>query len=258
METVQSADGTTIAFDRSGSGPTLVIVVGAFCDRFSSKGLSSLLAPHFTVYEYDRRGRGMSGDRSAYAIEREIEDLDALIERAGGSALVYGHSSGAVLALESAARGVGITRLAAYEPPFTAADDEPEGSFEVLEQVRGALAGGNPDRAAILFLQGTGTPPAMVSMIQNGPGWAGMRELAHTLVYDLILANGGAAPVERLANISAPTLVIQGGDSPPWARHASDQVAGSVPDAQQLTLAGQTHAAADEILAPVLLDFFGS
>lgn len=135
-ETVVSTDGTTIAYQRSGAGPALILVVGAFCDRTTTADLSPLLVPHFTVYEYDRRGRGSSGDAPDYSIDREIDDLAALIAEVGGSALVYGHSSGAALALEAAARGVPITGLVAYEPPYTVLDDGSGGSTELLEGVR--------------------------------------------------------------------------------------------------------------------------
>ena len=256
MQTVTSADGTTIAYDRTGEGPALVLVVGAFCDRFSTVGLAEGLAAHATVYAYDRRGRGMSGDRQPYAVQREVEDLAAVIDAAGGSAMVYGHSSGGILGLEAAARGVPVTRLAVYEPPYTAGDDQPGGSTDLLEAVRAAVAAGERQRAAVTFLQGAGTPPQVLSHIQNGPGWSAMQELAPTLVYDLELANGGVAPAERLARISVPTLLLSGGDSPPWARQAAERVAGSVPDVREQTVPGQTHAVAPDALVPVLTEFF--
>src|SRR4051812_32489586 len=162
VEKTESTDGTPIAYQRSGSGPALVLVVGAFCDRMTTASLTPLLAPHFTVYEYDRRGRGASGDGGAYAVEREVEDLAAVVSAAGGQAYAYGHSSGAILALEAAARGVPLTRLALYEPPFTAPAGS-DGSDELLDEVRGCLDAGDPDGAAEAFMRGSGAPPEAVA-----------------------------------------------------------------------------------------------
>ena len=256
METLTSTDGTTIGYQQTGTGPTLVLVVGAFCDRSSTASLTPLLAPHFTVYEYDRRGRGSSGDSDHYSVDGEIDDLAALISAAGGSALVYGHSSGAALVLEAAARGLPIVGLAGYEPPYTAADDGSGGSEELLEGIRARIGAGDRDGAAALFMQGVGTPPEVVSMIQQGPTWPRMRELAPSLVYDLTLCNSGIVPRERLARIDVPTLTISGGASPEWAGRACATVAGAVPGARHVVLDGQTHAVDHEALAPVLIDNF--
>jgi pimeloyl-ACP methyl ester carboxylesterase len=256
VETLTSTDGTAIAYQRTGTGPALILTVGAFCDRSSTAPLSQLLAPYFTVYEYDRRGRGSSGDGDGYSVDREVDDLASLVEAAGGSALVYGHSSGAALALEAAARGLPITALAAFEPPYTAADDGTGGSGELLEGVRRCIAAGDRDGAARLFLEGSGTPPGVITMLQQSPGWARMRELAPPLVYDLTLCNGGTAPRERLSRIGVPTLTISGGDSPEWADRACATVAAAVPGARHEVLDGQTHAVAHDAVAPVLIEHF--
>jgi pimeloyl-ACP methyl ester carboxylesterase len=256
VETLISTDGTAITYQQTGTGPSLLLTVGAFCDRSSTASLTPLLAPHFTVYEYDRRGRGSSGDSDDYSVDGEIDDLAALISAAGGSAFVYGHSSGAALALEAAARGVPIAGLAAYEPPYTAADDGTGGSDELLEGVRAQIGAGDRDGAAALFLQGAGTPPEVITMLQQGPDWPRMRELAPSLVYDLTLCNGGVVPGERLARIGVPTVTISGGSSPGWAGRACATVAAAVPGARHVVLDGQTHAVAPDMVAPVVIDHF--
>jgi pimeloyl-ACP methyl ester carboxylesterase len=255
VETVLSTDGTPIAYQRSGTGPALLLVVGAFCDRSTTADLTPLLASHFTVYEYDRRGRGSSGDNPDYSIEREVDDLAALVSAAGGSARVYGHSSGGALALEAAARGVPISAVVAYEPPYTAMDDETGGSTALLESVRARIEEGDRDGAAALFLQGVGTPAEVLPMIRQSPGWPRMLELAPALVYDLTLGNGGIVPRERLAGIAVPTVAVSGGASPEWAARAGAAVADAVPGARHVVLDGQTHAVAHEVIAPLLLEF---
>jgi pimeloyl-ACP methyl ester carboxylesterase len=255
VEITESDDGTSIAYQRSGGGPALVLVVGAFCDRTSTASLAPLLAPQFTVFEYDRRGRGDSGAGGEYATEREVEDLAAVVAAAGGSAFAFGHSSGAVLALEAAARGVPITRLAAYEPPYTAPPGSP-GDDTLLDAVRARLDAGDPDGAAEAFMAGAGAQPEQVAGARQSPWWPRMRALAPTLVHDLVLCNGGAVPRERLAKIAVPTLAISGGESPPWAARACADVAAAVPAARTRVFEGQTHAAADDVLAPLLTAWF--
>jgi pimeloyl-ACP methyl ester carboxylesterase len=254
VDTLTSTDGTPIAYQSSGAGPALVLVVGAFCDRTTTADLTPLLAPHFTVYSYDRRGRGSSGDSPDYSTDREVDDLAALIVAAGGSARVYGHSSGAALALEAAARGVPISGMVAYEPPYTARDDGTGGSTELLEGVRARIAAGDRDGAAALFLQGAGTPAEVVPMIRQSPGWPRMLELAPALVYDLTLSNGGVVPRQRLARIGVPTVTVSGGASAEWAARAGAAIADAVPGARHVVLAGQTHAVAHEVIAPLLIE----
>ena len=188
MELIESADGTRIALDRSGSGPPLVIVLGAFCDRSTSKPLAALLAPRYTVYEYDRRGRGDSGNGLPLSTEGEVQDLAAVVAAAGGPPFVYGHSSGGALALEAAARGVEMRSLAVYEPPYTG-DDHPGPEFgEQLDQL---VAARRRDQAAERWLAMTGTPLPIIESIKSSPGWAHRQALAHTLSQDLRLANNG-------------------------------------------------------------------
>jgi pimeloyl-ACP methyl ester carboxylesterase len=254
VEKLTSTDGTPIAYEFSGAGPALVLVVGAFCDRSTTADLTPLLAPHFTVYSYDRRGRGSSGDSPDYSIEAEVDDLAAVIAAAGGSARVYGHSSGGALALEAAARGVPISGVVAYEPPYTALDDGTGGSTELLEGVRTRIAAGDRDGAAALFLQGAGTPAEVVPMIRRSPGWPRMCELAPALVYDLTLSNGGVVPRERLSRIGVLTVAVSGGASAEWAARAGAAIADTVPGARHVVLEGQTHAVAHEVIAPLLVE----
>jgi len=251
MERVQSADGTTIAFDQSGQGPALVMVMGAFCTRFTTKPLAAALAG-FTVYEYDRRGRGDSGDTGEYAIEREIDDLAAVVEAAGGSPFVYGHSSGAALALEAAASGVTLRKLVAYEPPYA-----PGGpTSEFADELRALVDAGRRDEAAARFLQLTGAPADVIEQIKAAPFWPGMEALAHTLPYDVTLCRGGVAPVALLARVTVPTLALAGGTSPAWAADAARVIASVVPGARHRLLDGQGHDVSDEAIATVLADFF--
>lgn len=256
MENVTSADGTSIAYSRSGRGPALVLVVGAFCDRETTSALSPLLGSSFTVFEYDRRGRGASTDTPPYAVGREVEDLRAVIEAAGGSAFAYGHSSGAILVLEAVTRGVPISEAAVYEPPYTVDRNGDGASDQLLEDIQAALTRGDRDRAAELFLEGVGTPPEYVAMIRNSPGWPRMRALAPTLPYDLILSNGGAMPTDRLAQIAVPVLAMAGGASFPWAVPVAQTLAEVVPNGRARTLDRQSHGVDDGAVADALIDFF--
>jgi pimeloyl-ACP methyl ester carboxylesterase len=256
-ETVESADGTRIVFERSGVGPGLVLVGGAFNNRHSADELAPLLAPHFTVYAYDRRGRGDSTDTPPYAVEREVEDLGALIATAGGTALVYGHSSGAVLSLEAAARGLPVTRLAVYEPPYMIDDTRQKPPADYAARVQAAVDAGHPDQAAAIFLQeAVGVSADVLTMIMQSPSWPGMLSVAHTLPYDNAVVGDASLPTERLKAIGVPTLAMDGGASPAWARNAVTAVAAAIPGAERLTIEGQDHAVAANALAPVLIEFF--
>jgi pimeloyl-ACP methyl ester carboxylesterase len=240
-----------IAFDRSGSGPALVVVVGAFSDRTSTKSLTARLASSFTVYEYDRRGRGDSGEAGPYAIEREVDDLAAVIEAAGGAAFAFGHSSGGALVLEAAARGVPMRRLVVYEPPYT---EGPTSAFAVrLEEM---VAAGLMSDATDAFLRLMGTPPQVLEQMKAGPYWAHMEAFAPTLAHEVRLCNAGAVPVDRLAKIAAPTLALAGGASLEWARKAAREIAAAIRNGQFGVLEGQGHSAADDVIVPVLADFF--
>ena len=255
-ETVLSADGTTIAYEVSGNGPALVIVGGAFNHRHSPDELAGLLGENFTVYVPDRRGRGDSGNTLPYAVDRELEDLAAVIDAAGGSAMIYGHSSGAILSLLAAAGGQPITKVVAYEPPFSF---DPEGPphESVLPKVQAALAVDDRETAVELFMSETGMPPAAIDQTKLQPFWPAMVALAPTTEYDLTIVGDGRVPTDTLAHIAVPTLLIDGEISPPWAGRASDAVVAAVPNARRLTMAGQHHGVDQSVLAPVLKEFFG-
>jgi pimeloyl-ACP methyl ester carboxylesterase len=257
MKTVISKDGTTIAFDRSGQGAPIIFVNGALSDRTAVAPVAALLAPHFTVFAYDRRGLGSSRDTAPYAVDREIEDLAALIKEAGGSAFVFGHSSGAVLALEAAAHGLAITRLALYEPPFIVDDSRPRPPKDLAAQLAELVTSGRRGDAVALFLtKGVDMPAGAVAQMRNAPLWPAFEAMAHTLVYNTAIMGDFSLPAERVGSVKIPTLVLDGGESPAWARHAVQAVVDALPDAQRRTLKGQTHGAAPEILAPVLEAFF--
>lgn len=260
---VISKDGTAIAYDQSGQGPAVILVDGALCYRASgpSAPLALLLAQHFTVFTYDRRGRGESGDTQPYAIEREVEDLEALINAAGGSAFVYGISSGAALALEAAIRLPAIQKLALYEAPFIVDDSRSPVAVDYVAQLDAMLAAN--DRAAAVkhfMTKGVGMPAIFVVLMQFMPAWPKLKAVAHTLPYDTSLTvdqqRGKPLPAERWGAASVPTLVAAGGKSPAWMRHAMQALAEILPGAQHRTLAGQTHMLDPKVVAPVLVEFF--
>jgi pimeloyl-ACP methyl ester carboxylesterase len=258
MNTVRSADGTEIAFDRTGSGPALVLVVGAFCDRNTTRSLAKLIAPDFTVYQYDRRGRGASGDTPPYAIEREIEDLAAVAGATGGAPFVFGHSSGAVIALEAAARGVPIARVVAYEPPYIVDDTRSRPGTDLADRLDALVASGRRGDAAKLFLtEAVGVPPEVVAMIEGSPDWPSMTAISHTLAYDVTACDNNSMPSARLSGIGVPTLVLGGGNSPEWFQNTVRAVAATIPEAELRLLDGQDHGCADDVLGPVLVEFFG-
>jgi pimeloyl-ACP methyl ester carboxylesterase len=257
MKTVTSKDGTTIVFDQLGEGTPIIFVNGALSDRSAVAAVAALLAPHFTVFAYDRRGLGSSGDTAPYAVEREVEDLEALIGEAGGSAFVFGHSSGAVLALEAAAHGLAITRLALYEPPFIVDDSRPRPPQDFAAQLAELIASGRRGDAVALFLtKGVDLPADAVAQMRNAPMWPAFEAMAHTLVYNTTIMGNFSVPAERVGSVTIPTLVLDGGESPAWARRAVQVVVDALPNAQRRTLKGQTHGAAPQILAPVLEEFF--
>jgi pimeloyl-ACP methyl ester carboxylesterase len=262
VSTVRSSDGTQIGFDRSGTGPALILVGGAFQYRAIDQSTAELvqrLAPAFTVFHYDRRGRGESGDRAPYSVEREVEDLGALIEAAGGSAFAFGMSSGGALALEGAASGLEITKLALYEPPFAVDENSFKAPDDFLERLRDLNASGRPGDAVEFFLTaGLGMPAAMVAEMRKAPVWPGFEAVAHTLVYDTVLMDGQDTLLsERVPTVTAPVLLLDGGASPPWAAAAVEALAGILRHAERRTLPGQTHDVAADALAPALEEFFG-
>jgi pimeloyl-ACP methyl ester carboxylesterase len=249
-----SADGTTLAFDRVGQGPPLILVVGAFNDRTTGAPLAAFLAPRFTVFTYDRRGRGGSGDTAPsapYTIDREVEDLAAMIRAAGGSASVFGFSSGAMLALTAAARGLAITRLALYDLP---PGQSPEHAAALADLV---AAGRRGDAVEYFQRRVVGIPEPVVAQLRHAPFRPGLEAMAHTLVHDAtIMAQPGHAAA-LAARVAPPTLAIAGGASPPFMRETAEALAGALPAGRSLTLAGAAHDLVPAVLGPVLERFFG-
>lgn len=257
MRKVTSKDGTTIAFDRLGDGPPVILIVGASVDRSANAPFAALLAQHFTVFNYDRRGRGDSGDTAPYAVAREVEDLEALINEAGGSTFVLGFSSGGALALEAAARGLNIKKLALYEPPFVVDDSGPRPPANLASRYNEFIAAGRRGDAVEYFMaKVVGLPPEFVAQARNAPWWPAQEALAHTLAYDATIMGDSSLPTERAASVTVPTLVIAGEASFPFMRVTAQALADVLPHGQARILAGQTHAVAPEVLAPVLEEFF--
>ncbi len=262
MQYVTSKDGTRIAYEQSGQGPALVMVCGVLGDHHQHAGLARLLASHFTVYNIDRRGHGESGLTEPYAAQREIEDIDALITEAGGSAFVYGSSGPGVLCMYAAAAGLSpkMKKLAVWEPPYILEGTRPPVPQDYLEQLTQMLREGRRGDMIEFFLtKAVGMPIEFVAPMRQSPFWAAQEAFAPTLVYDAILMGNGnfKLPKERLAKVTAPTLVIDGGATP-WLSQAADAVAQVLPNAQRSTIAGQPHNVADEAMAPILLEYFQS
>ncbi|MFE0072825.1 alpha/beta fold hydrolase [Nonomuraea sp. NPDC059023] len=263
-----SADGTPIAYQRfGGNGLPLILITAALCDRTAATALAEQLAPELPAIAYDRRGRGDSGGIGNWSVQREIEDLAALIEAAGGSAAVYGHSSGAALALHAAAAGLPITKLVLHEPPFTPAQDgedqrerqaaEERAGREQAETIRALLAQDRKAEAIAAFLTPTGMPQHMVEQMSHDPA---AQAVAHTLPhdpFDVVSASsrGGATPAEQAATVTIPALLLCGGDSFAWMVETGAQLATAMPDGRHHVMPGQPHVAAPQVLAPLLTGF---
>jgi pimeloyl-ACP methyl ester carboxylesterase len=268
MNTVTSADGTVITYDRAGEGPPLILVDGAFCSRAFGPmpGLAPLLTKHFTVYTYDRRGRGDSGDTEPYAVEREIEDIEAVIDAAGGSAHLYGVSSGALLAARATAALPGkVRRLAIYEPPVVVDGSRTPPPADYKEHVdRLVAAGRNGDVVKYFMTTVIGAPAIFAIIMRLMPAWSKLKAVAPTLRYDLTVLGdsqqGQPLPEELrkvLGSIDVPTLVADGGKSPAWMHSGVQAVAQAIPESHRRTLPGQTHQVKAAVVAPVLVEFLG-
>ena len=256
MDMVASSDGTRIAFDRMGDGPPIVLVCGQSTDRSSNAPLAALLAEHFAVFNYDRRGRGDSGDTLPYAVEREVEDIDALISEAGGSAAVFGVSSGAALALEAAAAGLAIDKLALWEPPFNP-DEGRRPPLDLAERYERMIAEGRRGDVIEYFMANVvGLPPEFVARARSGPYWQDQESLAHTLVYDTIIMGDYSLPVEVAAAVRVPTLVMAGGASFAFMRETAWALSEILPAGQHRILEAQEHNVDPAVLSPVLEEFF--
>jgi pimeloyl-ACP methyl ester carboxylesterase len=266
MQQTTSKDGTTIAFDQTGSGPAVIIVAAALADRSGTTGLAKQLAPHFTVINYDRRGRGNSTDTPPYAIEREIEDIDALLDCVGGGAYVFGSSSGSVLALEAANRlGARVKKLFMYEPPFIIDSSHPPVPETLAADIRALVAEGRRnDAVKMFFAQGMGIPGFAVTLMRwFMPGWSKMTAVAQTVPYDLaVLAgtqSGQPLPAQRWTSVTAPTRVVVGSKSEAFFHSGAQALVDLLPNAEYRSLEGKGHGAvlmAPAALAAAMVEFF--
>ena len=260
MSQVRSRDGTTIAYDRLGAGPPVILVDGAFCSRSFGPmpKLAPLLARDFTVFMYDRRGRGASGDTAPYAVEREIEDIEALISEAGGSAFVYAISSGAALALEAAASGLSITKLALYEAPFMVGNPKHLPPADHQAQLVRLVAEGRRGEAVKFYMKDIiGMPGLLMALFRVLPMWSKLKAVAPSLPYDSAIMGDFALPTRRAASLKMSTLVISGDKSMPVLRAAAQRLSEVIPGARLRTLPGQTHNVSAAALVPILKEFFG-
>jgi pimeloyl-ACP methyl ester carboxylesterase len=264
MSQVRSRDNTAIAYARVGDGPSLVIVEGALVTGRTNRTASELaeaLASRFTVYTYDRRGRGDSGDTGPYSVELEVDDLDAVIAESGGKAFVLGVSAGAVLALDAAASGSAISKLAVYGAPFIVDHSRPPVPSDYLARLNELLAANRRgDALELFFAEALGMPEGAIAGMRSQPFWAGLEATAHTLAYDGAIMEGttGGEPLPegRWSTVTVPTLVIDGGASETFIHTAADALANGLSHAARRTLADQTQDYSAGLMAPVLADFF--
>jgi pimeloyl-ACP methyl ester carboxylesterase len=261
MNILRSKDGTTIAYDKEGEGPAVILVDGALCTRsFGSKPqLVKLLGAHFTVYSYDRRGRGDSGDTQPYAVEREIEDIEALIDAAGGAAYLYGHSSGAALVLETArSLGEKVKKLAMYEAPYNDDTQARQSWKKYIKQLTELLAANRRGDAVALFMKLVETPSEEIEAMRNAPIWPLLEAIAPTLAYDhaAILGEEALLPIQWAARVTVPALVMSGGASYPFMYDTARALSQAIPHAELRVLQDQTHNVDPDVLVPVLAEFF--
>ncbi len=267
MKTVTSKDGTKIAFDQIGNGPLVVLVDSALADRTICAKLAKLLAEEFTVINYDRRGRGDSTDTQPYAVEREVEDIEALIDLAGGSAFIFGSSSGAVLALEAANKlSAKVKKQILYEPPFIVDDSRAPMPDGFLAQIKELLSQGKrTDALKLFFATAMGIPSIFIFMMRLMPSWSKSKSVAHTLPYDLAIMGdtqrGKPLSASHWATANMPTLVLTGGKSEPFFHKAGDALAEVLPNAEHKILKDQHHGSvvmSPNVIASEMTKFFKS
>lgn len=263
FETVASVDGTSIAYETFGQGRPLIAVCGATCDRGLMRSTAQALGQHFATVNYDRRGRGDSGDILPYAIDREIEDIAALIDEVGGSAHLYGHSSGAGLVLHAVAAGVAVEKFVLHDPPYSPDDESSkDAARSFAEGIRGLLAEDKRAEAIETFYRGAGMPDEMIDGMRETPMWPGLISLAPTLAYDSAvmgdIENGGAIPKDVAARATRSGLVLVGGESPPFMMDVSLRLAALLPHGSHRVIEGQDHVVAPDVLAPIVDEFIGT
>lgn len=263
MSKVKSKDGTEIGYTRTGAGEAIILVDGAMCYRKlgPAKSMAKALAEKgFAVYSFDRRGRGESGNTLPYSVDREVEDIAALIGEIGGSPYLCGFSSGAALSLEAARSGLPVKGLALFEPPFIVDNSRTPVPDDFISNLDAALERGDRGAAVKRFLKLVGMPALMVPLMPLMPGWQKLKSTAHTLPYDLGIVSefqkGRTLPTDLWNNVTTPTTVLVGGKSPEWMKNAMTQLTDVLPTAQLRTLSGQTHMVKANALAPVLKEVF--
>lgn len=259
MTSVISKDGTSIVYDQKGNGPAVILVDGAFCskDFGPMPKIVPLLSQKFRVISYDRRARGASGDTKPYAVEREIEDIEALIDMAGGTAFLFGISSGAILSIKAVAYGLNIDRLALLEPPFVGnvKQKRPSNSVEQLKQM---ISEGRKGDAVNFYLRKVmGMPVFITWILRLTPNWSKMKANANSLPYDATVCGDFNLPFKLInKKLTIPTIVIDSSKSPKMLREAVQSVAEILPNGQRITLSGAIHEVPPKILVPVLTDFY--
>ena len=258
IQQVTSRDGTSIAFERIGEGPPVILVMGAFNDRSTGASLAAALSPRLTAYTYDRRGRGDSGETLPYAVEREVEDLHALIDEAGGSAAVFGYSSGAVLALRAASQGLPITRLILHELPLMVDQGQPRWSADHQVRLRELVATGRRGDAVEYFQSHlVGIPDEVVAQLRRAPFRPALESMAHTLVYEAAILGDGLLPRELAGAIPTPVLAIVGAATTPFMIETAHVLAEAAPAGRSAVLEGQGHDIDPEAVGPVIEEFLG-
>ena len=261
MQRINSKDGTLIAFDKFGKGPALILVDGAITMRSSPSKpiLCKLLEPYFTVYNYDRRGRGDSGDTYPYSVKREIEDIEAIVDLSGGTACLYGHSSGGALALEAALElDSKIKKLAIYEVPYNDDKKDQPAWKEYLRVLGKALSEGRKGDAVALFLKFLGAPVDRIEGMMHSPVWTAFEGLAPTLAYDhiILLSDDLSIPGNKVHKIKIPSLIMSGNAGFPFMKETALTLSQIIPNAKLLIFKDQQHNLSPDVLAPALIEFF--
>jgi pimeloyl-ACP methyl ester carboxylesterase len=259
MPKVISKDGTSIAYSKTGNGPTIIVVDGALCSRAfgPTPKLVPLLSNNFSVVTYDRRGRNESGDTAPYSVEREIEDVEELIKEAGDSVYMVGFSSGAALAFRAAASGLAIKKLAMYEAPYIMNMGGHNPPADTAEQLKQLIASGQRSAAVKFFMKDmVGIPGIIPAIMSLTPIWKKLKAVAHTIPYDAAIMDGFSIPAALATKINIPTLVMNGSKSQVSLRNASKKLSELIPNAHYKVLKGQTHDVSMKSIAPELIEFF--
>lgn len=257
MQTTKSKDGTTLAYDIYGNGPALIYITGASCFRSFGPIVqdAKVFSNEFTVYNYDRRGRGDSGNTLPYSVEKEVEDIEAMIDAAGGKAYLYGHSSGAVLALEAALKLKSkINKVVIYDPSYVHSEAEKISYGKLSKEVIKLIKEGKNAKAMKHFLVGIGMPKIFVFLLPLFPGWRKMVALAPTLEYDINLTKD-LPPLERVSEIKVPVRIVVGEKSPEGVQEVGELLEKVIPGATIVKILGQDHMVNAKVLLPVLSNF---